>query len=87
MWFVFAGMGTQWHGMGRALMPLEAFRHSIMKSDTVLRSYGIELYNLFMNEDTATFDDTLNSFVGIAAIQVRYVETKGSKYIFQIVTV
>ena len=70
MWFVFAGMGTQWVGMGRDLMQVDVFKKSIMKSDALLRPYGIELYNMLMTCDENTFENTLNSFVGIAAIQV-----------------
>ena len=87
MWFVFAGMGTQWHGMGRDLMPLECFRKSIMNSDNVLRKFGIHLYDVLMHGDERVFDLTLNSFVAIAAIQVRlmkllYTNAWGSKNTF-----
>ena len=70
VWFVFAGMGTQWHGMGRHLMQLKVFKQSIMRSDAVLRQHDLQLYDMLMNGDEKTFNDTLNSFVGIAAIQV-----------------
>ena len=61
--------------MGRDLMTLDTFHQSILQSDNVLRPYGIELYNMLMTGDDKTFDDTLNSFVGIAAIQVALVDT------------
>jgi len=70
VWFVFAGMGTQWPHMGRDLMTVDCFRESIMRSDTVLRPYGIHLSDLLMDSKEDTFNDTINSFVGIAAIQV-----------------
>ena len=70
MWFVFAGMGTQWHGMGRRLMELDVFRQSILRSDALLKPFGLHLYDIIMEGDQATFEDTLKSFVGIAAIQV-----------------
>ena len=70
LWYVFAGMGTQWHGMGRALMTLEPFYESIQRSDAVLRPYGVHLYDLLMVGDETVFEKTLNSFIGIAAIQV-----------------
>ncbi len=63
-------MGTQWHGMGRDLMQLDTFRNSILKSDAVLKQYGINLYDLIMTGEEVAFEQTLNSFVGIAAIQV-----------------
>ena len=70
MWYVFAGMGTQWLGMGRDLMGIDCFRASIERSDEVLKAYGLELVHMLMHGDESTFNDTLNSFVSIAAIQV-----------------
>ena len=70
IWFVFAGMGAQWHGMGRDLMQLDVFCQSIMESDAVLRPYGLQLYDLLMTGDEDAFNNILNSFVGIVAIQV-----------------
>jgi fatty acid synthase len=63
-------MGTQWSGMGKDLMCLETFKDSILRSDRLLQPYGVQLYDLLMNSSDTTFNDTLNSFVGIAAIQV-----------------
>jgi len=70
VWFVFAGMGTQWPHMGRDLMSLDCFRESIMRSDALLRPYGVQLCDLLMDSKDDTFNDTANSFIGIAAIQV-----------------
>lgn len=63
-------MGSQWPGMGKSLMYLEAFRASIMKSEAVLQPLGVKLSQLLMESTAETFNNTLNSFVGIAAIQV-----------------
>jgi fatty acid synthase, animal type len=70
VWYVFAGMGTQWPKMGRDLMTLDSFRESIMRSNAVLEHYNIHLCDLLMEAKEDTFNDTLNSFIGIAAIQV-----------------
>jgi len=70
VWYVFAGMGTQWSQMGRDLMSLECFRESIMRSDAVLRPYGVQLCDIIMHSTEDTFKNIVNSFVGIAAIQV-----------------
>jgi len=66
-------MGTQWQQMGRDLMTLDSFRDSIMKSDAVLKQYGVHLCDLLMKAQEDTFNNTLNSFIGIAAIQVSHV--------------
>lgn len=70
VWFVFAGMGTQWPQMGRDLMSLASFRESIMRSDAFLRPYGVQLRDIIMLSTEDTFNNVVNSFVGIAAIQV-----------------
>ena len=65
-------MGTQWAGMGRALMGLDVFRHSLERSDAVLRPHGVALCEMIKRADDDTFtNNTLNSFVAIAAIQVK----------------
>ena len=72
VWFVFAGMGTQWQGMGRDLLTLPVFRQSILRSDAVLRPHGVPLFDMLAQGDS--FEDILNSFVAIAAIQVALVD-------------
>jgi len=70
VWFVFAGMGSQWPLMGRDLMTLDCFRESIVRSDSALRPYGINVFDLLMDSKEDTFNDTVSSFVGIVGIQV-----------------
>ena len=70
VWFVFSGMGSQWPGMGRDLMVLEPFSKAINKCADILKPEGIDLIKIIMNSDNSTFDNVLNSFVSIAAIQV-----------------
>ena len=70
VWYVFSGMGTQWHGMGRDAMKLEVFKKSIMRSDVLLKQFKINLYDMLMTGDEKVFDDTLHSFVCLASIQV-----------------
>ena len=70
VWFVFTGMGCQWPQMGRDLMTLDCFRESIMRSDALLKPYGIDLCDLIMDSKDDTFNDIVNSFVGNVAIQV-----------------
>ncbi|XP_053376816.1 fatty acid synthase-like [Mercenaria mercenaria] len=74
VWYVFTGMGTQWHGMGRKMMEIDAFRTSILQSDATLQPYDMNLYDILMNGEEDTFENIINSFVGITAIQVALVD-------------
>ncbi|KAF2898262.1 hypothetical protein ILUMI_07913 [Ignelater luminosus] len=70
IWFVFSGMGSQWPGMAKQLMQVEVFKTSIKKSADILKRHGINLEALIINSDETAFDNVLNSFVSIAAIQI-----------------
>ena len=70
VWFVFAGMGSQWPNMGRDLMTLDCFRESIMRSDALMKPYGVELCDILTNSKDDAFNNVISSFVGIIAIQV-----------------
>ncbi|KAK9880938.1 hypothetical protein WA026_013269 [Henosepilachna vigintioctopunctata] len=70
IWFVFSGMGSQWSGMAKDLMKLEVFRNSIKLCADVLKPHGINLEDLIINGSESSFNDVLNSFISIAAIQV-----------------
>ncbi|CAH0546412.1 unnamed protein product [Brassicogethes aeneus] len=70
VWYIFSGMGSQWPGMAKDLMNVETFRESIKKSAAALKPHGINLEDIIVNGNEATFDNVLNSFISIAAIQV-----------------
>ncbi|KAL3877568.1 hypothetical protein ACJMK2_035265 [Sinanodonta woodiana] len=74
VWYVFAGMGTQWQGMGKRMMELREFNRSIQRLDVILRPYNVHLIDMLMTSDEKTFDNTIYSFVGIAAIQIALVD-------------
>lgn len=74
VWFVFSGMGSQWSGMGSALMQLPVFAASIKFCHNILRPKGIDLIKIITVEDPKIFDNILHSFVGIAAIQIGLVD-------------
>ncbi|KAJ8319450.1 hypothetical protein KUTeg_004541 [Tegillarca granosa] len=74
VWFVFSGMGTQWPGMGQDMMELNVFHQSIMKSQSILKEHGIDLYKLIMEGKDNSYDSVLHSFVALASIQVALVD-------------
>ena len=47
------------------------FRHSLERSDAVLRPHGVALCEMINRADDETFANTINSFVAIVAIQVK----------------
>lgn len=74
VWFIFSGMGSQWQGMGKDLMKFPVFEKSIKKSANCLSPHGIDLIDLVMNGTDEMFENVLNSFVSIAAVQVALVD-------------
>uniref|UniRef100_G1PV07 Malonyl-CoA:ACP transacylase (MAT) domain-containing protein n=3 Tax=Myotis TaxID=9434 RepID=G1PV07_MYOLU len=68
------GMGTQWRGMGLSLMRLACFRDSILRSDEVVKPLGLQVSELLLSTDEATFDDTVNAFVSLTAIQIALID-------------
>lgn len=71
--WLFTGMGSQWTGMATSLMQIDLFRESIQQCHEILKPYGIDLISIVTSTDEKTFDNIVNSFVGIAAIQIAIV--------------
>ncbi|XP_014291398.1 fatty acid synthase [Halyomorpha halys] len=79
VWYVVSGMGSQWPGMGKALMGLKAFAKSIHRSAAALAKEGVDLVNLIMNsKEESVFDNIINSFVAISATQVALIDLLSS---------
>ncbi|XP_062234915.1 fatty acid synthase [Platichthys flesus] len=74
LWYICAGMGTQWAGMGRSLMQLQDFRESILRSDAALKDTGLVVSRLLMEADDNTFEDTIHAFVGLTSIQIALID-------------
>lgn len=70
IWFIYSGMGSQWASMAKEMMTLDAFRTAINRCADVLRPEGVDLIDILTRSDEARFDNILNSFVSIAAVQV-----------------
>lgn len=74
IWYVFSGMGSQWVGMGQELFAIETFQRTLRRCADALKPEGIDLLNIIQNGNETTFDNVLNSFVSLAAIQVALVD-------------
>ncbi|KAI5764340.1 FASN protein [Gulo gulo luscus] len=74
VWFICSGMGAQWHGMGSSLMRLHGFRESILRSDEVVKPLGLQVSELLLSKDEATFDDLVHAFISLTAIQIALID-------------
>ena len=68
--WVFDGIGCQWESMGTDLLNIPIFAESILKCHEVLKPMGLNLMEIITSSDKKTFDNVLNSYVGIAAIEI-----------------
>ncbi|CAH1641071.1 unnamed protein product [Spodoptera littoralis] len=70
VWFVYSGMGSQWAGMAKDLMRIPVFAIAIEKCHKALEPKGINLTKIITENDPKIYDNILNSFIGIAAVQI-----------------
>ncbi|XP_046963942.1 fatty acid synthase-like [Vanessa cardui] len=68
--FVYPGLGSQWAGLATQLMNLPVFAAAIEKCHMALQPMGIYLTKLITNSDPKIYDNIINSFVGVAAVQI-----------------
>ncbi|KAK7792286.1 hypothetical protein R5R35_011033 [Gryllus longicercus] len=74
VWFVFAGMGSQWPAMGAALMRLPLFAAAVQRCHAVLAPRGVDIVTVLTSNDPAVLHNILHCFVGIATVQVGLVD-------------
>ncbi|XP_032678573.1 fatty acid synthase-like isoform X2 [Odontomachus brunneus] len=72
--FVFSGIGSQWLGMGEALLRFPAFSKTVEKCDEILKARGIHIIEILTSKQKTTFDDILNSIVGITVMQLGLID-------------
>lgn len=72
--YVFSGLGSEWPGMGQALMRFTVFAKAIEKCDAVLKPRKLNIYDILSKKDNSIFDNVLHSSVGIAAVQIGLVD-------------
>uniref|UniRef100_A0A8D8PTU4 Fatty acid synthase n=1 Tax=Cacopsylla melanoneura TaxID=428564 RepID=A0A8D8PTU4_9HEMI len=70
VWFVFAGMGSQWPGMGRELMLFAPFRQAVFECDRIYRPLGLDIVHIITTDDPTIYHDILNSFVAIVTCHI-----------------
>lgn len=70
IWFIYSGMGSQWASMAKDMMQFDIFSNSIHRCAEALRPEGVDLIEILTKSDEAKFDNILNSFISIAAVQV-----------------
>lgn len=70
IWYIYSGMGSQWASMAKDMMQIEIFRNTIYRCAEALRPEGIDLVDILTKSDEAKFENILNSFISIAAVQV-----------------
>ena len=74
VWFVFPGLGGEWVGMAKALMPIELFSAKIDEYHDILIPYGIDLKDILLSEDKNTMATMTNKFCATTAIELALLE-------------
>jgi fatty acid synthase len=72
--WVFSGVGSQWPTMGRSFLEIPIIRSAIEKCHKILASKGIDLMEIITSDNPTIFDNILNTFVGVTAIQIGIVD-------------
>ncbi|XP_013164138.1 PREDICTED: fatty acid synthase-like, partial [Papilio xuthus] len=68
--FMYSGMGSQWCKMGADLMNAPIFSAAIEKCHKVLEPKGVNIVDILTSDDQTIFEDIINCFVGITAVQI-----------------
>lgn len=70
VWFIYTGLGCQWMNMGKDLLNIEIFKRTFDQCAQALKPHNIDLYNVVTSDDPEVFDNVVNIYPAIAAIQV-----------------
>ncbi|KAJ6641557.1 Fatty acid synthase, partial [Pseudolycoriella hygida] len=71
--WMFSGLGSQYPKAAQHLMQIEPFANSISQCHQVLAQFGMDLISL-ITYDISAFDNLINSFVCVTAIQIALVD-------------
>ncbi len=72
--WVFSGVGSQWPQMGRSFLEIPLIRNSVEKCHNLLAYKGLDLIDIITSDNPNIFDNILNTFIGILAIQIGMVD-------------
>lgn len=72
--WMFSGMGSQWTQMGKSLLSISIFQEAVVRCQHILEPLGINVMSILTNPDPKDLNDIVNSFVGIAVIQIGLVD-------------
>uniref|UniRef100_H2Y3E5 Fatty acid synthase n=1 Tax=Ciona intestinalis TaxID=7719 RepID=H2Y3E5_CIOIN len=74
IWFICTGMGSQWNGMGRHLLQIPVFAKSIDACTDALKDYNFNVKELIIGSNSTTYDNLVNSVVGLVAVQIGLID-------------
>lgn len=74
LWILFPGLGGQWVGMAKALMPIKIFAEKIEECQQILEPFGIDLKHLLLCEDKDSMSTMTNKFCATTALQIALFE-------------
>ena len=70
VWFLFPGLGGQWTGMAKGLMPIKRFADKIEECHKVLEPFGVDLKYLLLSDDPNSMSTMTNKFCATTAIEL-----------------
>ncbi|CAG2118326.1 unnamed protein product, partial [Medioppia subpectinata] len=70
VYFLFPGLGGQWVGMAKALMPIKIFADKIDECHEVLKPHDIDLKHLLLSDDKNSMSNMTNKFCATTAIEI-----------------
>ena len=74
LWFVFAGLGGQWVGMAKSLMPFEVFSKKIEECHQILHPHGIDLKALMNSEEKDSLSIMSKKILAITTLQLAMID-------------
>ncbi len=74
IWYFFPGLGDQWPGMAKALMPIDIFANKIEECAQILKPYNIDLKHLLLSDDKNSMSTMTNKFIATTSLQIALVE-------------